>query len=144
MERNHNAETVLNNVNYMIDNFDSLKRFRWSKGLDMYTVSDDLNIFDWWVDTLSMTRLKRMRSFLNTAIKLGFSGYVCFNVGVDGCSHGMWAHVDDEESDCLFHDFNTTGNDWDMCINGVWLHDKYNGKLDFKLADIKRELKGGR
>lgn len=57
----------------------------------MDEVYEELSIFDWWPDTLSKSRLLEMRQFLREAIKLGYTGYVCFKVGATGCSNGMWA-----------------------------------------------------
>lgn len=110
----------------------------------------DLNIFDWWEEELSLSQLAAMRAFLKQAIKLGFTGYVCFKVGAAGCSHGMWAHKNEStngyspEGDVLFHSFRSGENYFDMQLNGVWMHEKYatkeNPYPDFKLADIKAEL----
>ena len=55
-------------------------------------VYDELSIFDWWTDKLGISRLEDMRKFLREAIKLGYTGYVCFKVGMSGCANGMWAH----------------------------------------------------
>ena len=83
-------------------------------------VFDELSIFDWWNDTLSINQLKQMRTFLQQAIKLGFTGYVCFKVGASGCSHGMWAHKSEStdgyspDGDCLFHSFRSGDNYFDM------------------------------
>ena len=57
----------------------------------MDEVFEELSIFDWWRDTLSKSQLQEMRQFLKEAIKLGYTGYVCFKVGATGCSNGMWA-----------------------------------------------------
>ena len=64
----------------------------------MREVCDDLSIFDWWNDTLSVTNLKQMRSFLKAAIERGYTGYVCFKVGARGCSNGKWAHKEETET----------------------------------------------
>ena len=58
------------------------------------TVCDDLSIFDWWKDRLTVSQMKQMRAFLREAIKLGYTGYVCFKVGASGCSNGMWAYTE--------------------------------------------------
>ena len=54
-------------------------------------VFDDLSIFDWFPKRLTITHMKQMRTFLKEAIKLGYTGYVCFKVGASGCANGMWA-----------------------------------------------------
>jgi hypothetical protein len=58
----------------------------------MYDVCNELSIFDWWVNYISVNHLKQMRTFLKEAIKLGYTGYVCFKVGASGCANGMWAY----------------------------------------------------
>lgn len=58
----------------------------------MRDVYEELSIFDWWTEELGISRLEDMRKFLREAIKLGYTGYVCFKVGMSGCANGMWAH----------------------------------------------------
>ena len=109
-----------------------------------------LSIFDWWNEKLSLSQLKQMKNFLNTAIKLGFTGYVCFKVGAAGCSHGMWAHKEETtdgyspDGDVLFHSFRSGDNYWDMQLDGEWMHEKYATEEDrcpdFTLKQIKAEL----
>lgn len=114
------------------------------------SVCDELSIFDWWNETLSMSQLKQMKKFVETAISLGFTGYVCFKVGAKHCSHGMWAHKNEStdgyspDGDTLFHSFRSGDNYYDMELDGVWMHDKYatedNDCPDFNLKQIKAEL----
>ena len=86
----------------------------------MWDVCTDLSIFDWWVDELSISRLKEMRTFLREAIKLGFNGYVCFKVGATGCANGMWAHKAESVNGCspdgdfLYKSFTPAYNYWDI------------------------------
>lgn len=74
-------------------------------------VYGNFGIFDWWNEYLSVTQLKQMKSFLEKAISLGFTGYVCFKVGASGCSNGMWAHKAESttgyspDGTCLYHKF---------------------------------------
>ena len=74
-------------------------------------ICSDLEIFDWFTDTLSLSRLKQMRSFLREAERLGFIGHATFKVGCSGTAHGMWAYKNEStngyspEGDCLFHSF---------------------------------------
>lgn len=112
------------------------------------SVCNDLSIFDWWNDTLSVSQLKQMKKFLEQAIELGFTGYVCFKVGAAGCSHGMWAHTEEttdgyspKTGNVLYHSFVSGENYWDMAIDNVWMHDRYPDH-DYKwtLAEIKSEL----
>lgn len=78
-----NAQAVLNKLNSYIERGCSLP---------MRYVYRDLSIFDWWTETLSVAKMKQMRTFLIQAIKHGFTGYVCFKVGASGCANGMWAY----------------------------------------------------
>ena len=73
-----NAQNVLDKVETYIRILEAKqKRITWRRvGLRMWDVCTDLSIFDWWVDELSISRLKEMRTFLREAIKLGFNGYV--------------------------------------------------------------------
>lgn len=113
-------------------------------------VCEELSIFDWWGEYLSMSQLKQMKKFLETAISLGFTGYVCFKVGAKYCAHGMWAHKEESttgyspDGDCLFHSFRSGDNYYDMKLSDVWMHDKYatadNRCPDFTLKQIKAEL----
>ena len=164
---NKNAEVILNNVNNCIAeleranaghgcDFNRMTYKGWSskKVFMIDKVYDELSIFDWWNETLSLSQLKQMKSFLETAIKLGFTGYVCFKVGAKYCSHGMWASTEEsktgyspDEGDTLFHSFRCGDNYWDAEINGEWMHDKYADPNkpydcpDFTLKQIKEELK---
>lgn len=78
----HNAEQVLERVEHYIERGGSYP---------IEYIYDDLSIFDWWPKRLTQTHLKQMRAFIKEAIKLGFTGYVCFKVGASGCANGMWA-----------------------------------------------------
>ena len=158
----YNAENVLNNVNKCIDELTSAKatrnydysrirRMGWmSSRLEFIidSVYDELSIFDTWMKYLSMSQLKQMKSFLETAIKLGFTGYVCFKVGSVHCTHGMWAFTKEStngfspDGDTLFHSFRCDYNYWDMELNGVWMHEKYPSyDAEFSLKQIKDELR---
>lgn len=127
------------------------KGYSSKKVFKIRAICEECNIFDWWNETLSMSQLKQMRTFLNQAIKLGFTGYVCFKVGATGCSHGMWAHKKEStdgyspDGDVLFHSFRSGDNYFDMKLNEIWMHEKYATKEnhcpDFTLKQIKEELK---
>lgn len=133
---NKNAQYVLNNVNKCIaelegfiktyGDYDVNRISGYHKRFRMRAVYDELSIFDWWKEYLSLSQLKQMKSFLETAIKLGFNGYVCFKVGASGCSHGMWAHKAESENgyspdgDVLFHSFRSGDNYYSVKINDVW------------------------
>lgn len=84
---------------------------------DIYS---DLSIFDWWPNRIGINRLKDMRKFLKEAIKLGFTGYVCFKVGASGCANGMWAHKEESKDGyspdgaCLYKSFTPDYNCWEV------------------------------
>ena len=79
----YNAQSVLERLEQYIDR---------GVSVDMNKCYDDLSIFDWWPNRLNINHMKQMRSFLNLAIKNGYTGYVCFKVGASGCANGMWAY----------------------------------------------------
>jgi len=79
----YNAEAVLTRLESMIERGCSRK---------ISDVYDELSIFDWWPEKLTVAHMKQMRTFLREALKLGYNGYVCFKVGASGCANGMWAH----------------------------------------------------
>lgn len=158
-----NAKECLANVESLIIELENAKEhkghtnwdriggsFSGRKFFRIRAVCDECNIFDWWDDCLSANQLKQMRAFLKNAIKLGFTGYVCFKVGAKYCAHGMWAHKKESttgyspDGDCLFHSFRSGDNYFDMCINDVWMHEKYATKDEpcpgFTLTQIKKEL----
>lgn len=93
--------------------------FRYSFFIN--NVYDELSIFDWWNDVLSMSQLKDMRKFVRTAIELGYDGYVCFKVGATGCANGMWAHKREStdgyspDGKALYKSFTPAYNYWSFC-----------------------------
>lgn len=142
-----NANEVLINVNTMIREGEIFKTTRnYAKKWRISDVCEQLSIFDWWNEYLSMTQLKQMRNFLTIAIDLGFDGYVCFKVGAAGCSHGMWAHKEESTDGysprtgaCLFHSFRSGDNYWDLRReDGNWIHT--DDKYEFTLNEIKTYL----
>ena len=131
-----NANEVLANVNSLLETMPK-------KGCRISDVFEKLGIFDWWNENLSMTQLKQMKSFLEKAISLGFTGYVCFKVGASGCSHGMWACKNESttgyspDGACLFHSFRNGDNYWGYCDeNNKWVND------DLTWKEIKEIVKG--
>jgi hypothetical protein len=94
--------------------------------MPMHYVCDKLSIFDWWPDRLTITHMKQMRSFLKQAIKLGYTGYVCFKVGASGCSNGMWAHKEEStdgyspKGDCIYRSFTPDYTYWQFNEGGEW------------------------
>lgn len=110
-----NAREVLENVEYLIE-----------KG-GKHKIAENYNflsIFDWWKDYLSPTNLKDMRKFLKEAIKLGYTGYVCFKVGVTGCANGMWAYREETTDgyapngvEFLYKSFTPAYEYWDVTFS---------------------------
>jgi len=173
----NNTLEVLANVNKLIEELEQfndktydetygkidyhrLKVIRWNYrtnrrkyAFKIDEIFDEVSIFDWWGETLSISQLKQMKAFLEQAHKLGFDGYVCFKVGAVGCSHGMWAHKNESttgyspDGDVLFHSFRSGDCYWDMCYNGQWLHERdreIDGRHDhnYNLKQIKQALVG--
>lgn len=134
-----NRADVLQNINeYLGKNFYRLR---------ISDVCSDLSIFDWWNENLSRSQLKQMAKFLETAGELGFNGYVYFKVGAKYCSHGMWAYKNEStngyspDGECLFHSFRSGDNYWDLRFpDGTWMYEKYDGKYEFTLKEVKAEL----
>ena len=115
----YNAEAILAKVEEYLDKPQS--RFRITE------VYHDLSIFDWWPEYLSKSKLGEMRQFLKEAIKLGYTGYVCFKVGATGCANGMWAAVEETKDGyspkcaTLFRSFTPTYRYWDVTDkDGNW------------------------
>lgn len=102
----------------VIDNIDSLLEQKYLAPWNMETVYDQLNIFDWFKDKLSITDLKKMRAFLKQAQKLGFGAYAEFKIGVSGCANGMWAYKEPSttgyspDGDYLFRSFTPDYTEW--------------------------------
>lgn len=127
MSKGLNAQQVLDNVNARIAELEDMDG--WLRRMGFYTreVCGELSIFDWWTERLSLSQLKAMRTFLNQAVRMGFTGYVCFKVGASGCASGMWAHKADSEDgyspkgDFLYRSFYSSGNYWDAQIDGEFV-----------------------
>ena len=125
------------------------KRHYWKRNKRCFKIRaiyNECNIFDWWNDYLSMSQLKQMKSFLETAIKLGFTGYACFKVGAAGCSHGMWANKKEStngyspDGACLFHSFRSGDSYWDYCDdNNKW----YGTNKGLTLKEVKEAMSCG-
>ena len=112
-EFTNNAEQVLASVEKYIKDY--------RRPIRIWDVCNELSIFDWWVDNLSRSKLKDMRRFLREAIKLGYTGYVCFKVGATYCANGMWAHKKPKTEDgyspdgaFLYKSFTPDYNYWDI------------------------------
>lgn len=138
MYKKYNAENVLAEVNKLIAELDEKKakvpkyfsgkpRYR-VKGYNMDDVYERLSIFDWWTNTLGYSKLVQMRSFLREAIKLGFTGYVCFKVGASGCANGMWASTEESTNgyspdggETLYRSFTPDYTYWSFTRNGEFL-----------------------
>ena len=150
--KRYNAQPVLHEVERYIRILEMKHRnfANWSRRykLTMDECYDDLSIFDWWVDDLSLTRLKQMRTFLKEAIKLGYTGYVCFKVGVEGCANGMWASKEpttdgySPKCDFMYRSFTTNYTCWDAYIGGKAVTELLGKECDaLKTAkDLERAL----
>ena len=116
--KEYNAQPVLERLEAMIERGFSR---------DIRQVYDELSIFDWWKDRLSVSQMKQMRTFLKEAIKLGYTGYVCFKVGASGCSNGMWAHKEETttgyspDGDALYRSFTPDYTYYSFKKNGKWM-----------------------
>lgn len=99
--------------------------------MPMELVYDELSIFDWWPKRLTVSHMKQMRSFLKEAIKLGYTGYVCFKVGASGCANGMWAHKAETtdgyspKGDAIYRSFTPDYTYWSYCKDEKWLPEGY-------------------
>lgn len=91
----YTAATILENVEHHIAELENRAYVRFEY---IHKVCNELSIFDWWNERLSVSQLKAMRMFLKNAIKLGYDGYVCFKVGAAGCASGMWAYKEDTKT----------------------------------------------
>lgn len=113
-----NAKEILTNVEAKIAELEAMPKWRGRNYLRISGVCDELSIFDWWNNNLSITQLKDMRKFLKEAIKLGYTGYVCFKVGSTGCANGMWAHKNETtngyspDGDFIYKSFTPEYNYW--------------------------------
>lgn len=132
MKKGLNAQEVLRTVEVKIEEIETVKKLGYSIAyrtrLKIKGVYSELSIFDWWNEYLSLSQLKDMRKFLKEAIKLGYTGYVCFKVGATGCANGMWAHKEESETgyspdgECLYKSFTPAYNYWQVkTADGRWI-----------------------
>lgn len=137
---NKNTEKVMELVKAHIER---LEKRDYARYVLIDRVYDELSVFDWWKNTLSLTDLKNMYRFLNIAHKLGYNGYVCFKVGCSGCSNGMWASKETSingyspDGDFIYRSFTPDYISWDAEVDGELLSEKYK---DSEMS--LRKLKG--
>lgn len=144
----NNAQEILNNVNACISelqeanlhyfcDFSRMQYKGWSrdKVFNMRSVCDELSIFDWWRNTLSLSQLKQMKQFLETAVKYGYTGYVCFKVGATGCANGMWAYKAESttgyspDGEFLYRSFTPAYLHWDAKLaDGTFVWENFKNK----------------
>ena len=150
--KKYNAQPVLLAVEKWIRILEARQRYyegcRWLQRkysrVPMREVCGELSIFDWWVDELSISRLKEMRKFLKEAIKLGYTGYVCFKVGAEGCANGMWAHKNpttnwySPKGDFLYKSFTPSYNYWDITYEG---RERGDNRLSYRVGKEYDDLK---
>ena len=110
----------------------------------IFDVCNELSIFDWWNDMLSRSQLLQMKSFLATAEKLGYNGYVCFKVGASGCANGMWAHKQESETgyspegEFLYRSFTPDYLNWDAKLaDGTMASQKDGSWRELTLKEVK-------
>ena len=128
--KKNNAKEILTAVEAKIEELEN----SYYRKLRIRDICNELSIFDWWNEYLSISQLKDMRKFLREAIKLGYTGYVCFKVGATGCANGMWAHKNETEDgyspdgECLYKSFTPAYNYWQVkTINDEWIpNNKYD------------------
>jgi len=118
-----NAKEVLTNVEKYLSEIDTYR----DKFCQLEDVYKELGVFDWFKNYLTKTDLKDMRKFLREAIKLEYTGYVCFKVGVSGCANGMWACKKESttgyapDGECLYKSFTPAYNYWSIRTeSGSW------------------------
>ena len=151
MEHNYNdynAEQVLNKLEGIIEINKSQHMTQVMPNGNK--LCDELSIFDWWKDTLSVSDMKKMRAFLREAIKMGYKGYVCFKVGATGCANGMWASVKpttdgySPDGPCLYRAFTPEYDYWSYSTDGYkWIGGKGTTKKDIHAwLRIDRLVKG--
>ena len=146
MAKGLNRFEVAKNVGKLITELDSFKaKHGWYNKPLIRDVCDELEIFDWWNDKLSISQLKAMQSFLKTAEKLGYNGYVCFKVGASGCANGMWAYKAESETgfspdgEFLYRSFTPDYICWDAQLaNGGFASD--NKRNDLTLKDVMEAI----
>lgn len=134
-----NANEVLANLECVMEK---------GKSVRIDDVYEMLEIFDWWTDNLSVTKQKEMYRFLNLAIELGYTGYVCFKVGASGCANGMWAHKEEStdgyspNGECLYRSFSPDYVYYNAKLeDGTWLADKEESYDAIKRAStLKKKL----
>lgn len=116
------VDEVLKNLAPIIADLESQKN-GWNKQpkVRCRDVCSQLGIFDWFPETLSISRLKDMQRFLLEAKKLGFNGYCCFKVGEEGTASGKWAYTEDttdgyspRNCPCVFESFYANKNYWQV------------------------------
>lgn len=142
-----NAREVLVNVEKFMKESEEYKAQSGSyKKFRIWDICRDLGIFDWWHEELSYSQLKQMKSFLKTAISLGFEGYACFKVGASGCANGMWVSKAESldgyspKGACIYHSFVSDYSTWDLCDNKEkWLNDIFR-KYEFTLNEVKQYI----
>lgn len=82
--------------------------------IDTGKLVEVINLFDWWEDEMSLKDLKEVKLFLEEAIKLGYTGHVCFKYSTFEGANGMWAHKEEKEirHDFLYKTFSSRENYW--------------------------------
>ena len=120
MRKDRNAQVVLDAVGKILDK--KLENPR--ENVRIMDVYEELSIFDWFKENLTIHDLEDMENFLKEAIKIGCTGYVCFKVGASGCANGMWAFVNESEDGrspkgaFLYRSFTPSYTYWQYTLDG--------------------------
>lgn len=136
-----NAKEVLKNLEERIE---ELKNAPFKNCFYITTVCNELNIFDWFQNTIALNKLMDMKKFLKESIKLGFDGYVCFKVGSTGCANGMWAHKENStdgyspSGDYIYKSFTPDYNCWQIRINDITYPSRQTNEEFNKCKTIKQ------
>lgn len=140
----YNAKQVLLVVEKYIEQLEKEEN-PINRKLYIRDVCNELNIFDWWKDCLTISNLKDMKRFLKQSIKLGFKGYVFFKVGIKGCTNGMWAHKEESETGyspdgpCLYKTFVDGSDYYLISLDGEnYLRGKDNDTSIDTISEVKK------
>ena len=138
-------QIILSNINSLLSTLVP-NGYSWERKVRIDDVYDELGIFDWWREYLSISQLKQMKKFLETAIRMGYTGYACFKVGAVGCANGMWAHKDESttgyspDGEAIYHSFVCDENYWGVSFGDNKWENRSDGNYRMSLADVKSAI----
>lgn len=129
--------------------WDNMRHYGKRKRLWVEDCYKDLSIFDAFKDSVSVSDLKSMKAFLETAGALGYNGYVCFKVGASGCANGMWAYKEESadgfspDGEFLYRSFTPDYTSWDARLcDGRFAKDFCNDKTykNMSINDVMKAI----